>query len=147
MGAFMLFWIVRRLAAGRLVRSRLALAGGVVVGAVVLAAVNAVPAGASPARGAPARVASGGFRAACPLAPAGEMRCYAVYRPQFAVNAALAAGQSAGPAGLTPQQIEAAYRLPVSRRSRMTVAVSIAFNARTWTVTWRSTDPSSTCPP
>ncbi|HXS63566.1 MAG TPA: S8 family serine peptidase [Streptosporangiaceae bacterium] len=135
----MLFWIVRRLAAGRLVRSRLALAGGVVVGAVVLAAVTAVPAGASPARGAPARgapargaparVASGGFRAACPLAPAGEMRCYAVYRPQFAVNAALAAGQSAGPAGLTPQQIEAAYRLPVSRRSRMTVAVSIAFNA------------------
>jgi subtilase family serine protease len=57
------------------------------------------------------------------------MRCYAVYRPQVAVNAALTAGRSAGPKGLTPQQIQAAYRLPVSRRSRITVAVSIAFHS------------------
>ncbi len=71
---------------------------------------------------------AGGFVAACPRARPGEMRCYAVYRPQVAVNAALTAGRSAGPKGLTPQQIQAAYRLPVSRRSRITVAVSIAFH-------------------
>jgi subtilase family serine protease len=77
-----------------------------------------------------------GLSAACPPAPAGAMRCLALYRPQFAVNRAIAAGRhgaSARPSGLTPRQLESAYRLPVSRRTGQTVAVSIAYNTpRLW---------------
>jgi hypothetical protein len=75
------------------------------------------------------RELAGRLRAACPRIRAGDIRCLALYRPQAAVNAALAAGRKAGPAGLSPRQIESAYRLPVSRRSRATVAVSIAYHA------------------
>jgi subtilase family serine protease len=56
------------------------------------------------------------------------MRCYALYRPQFAVNRALAAGKVTRPVGWTPQQLERAYRLPVSRQSHQTIAVSIAYS-------------------
>jgi subtilase family serine protease len=56
------------------------------------------------------------------------MRCFALYRPQFAVNRALAAGRATRPAGWTPQQLERAYRLPVSRQSHQTIAVSIAYS-------------------
>jgi subtilase family serine protease len=57
------------------------------------------------------------------------MECFALYRPQYGVNAALAAGRAAAPKGLSPQQIQAAYKVPAGRQSRQTVAVSIAFNA------------------
>jgi subtilase family serine protease len=61
-------------------------------------------------------------------APKGMETCLTLYRPQSAVNAALAAGKKAKPVGLTPRQLESAYRLPVSRTSHQTVAVSIAYN-------------------
>jgi hypothetical protein len=54
-----------------------------------------------------------------------------MFRPQVAVNAAIAAGvrgQAAEPRGWSPQAIEAAYRLPAARESRQTVAVSIAYD-------------------
>ena len=76
--------------------------------------------------GAPARM-----QAACRAAKPGYARCFTLYRPQASVNRAIAAGipgQASRPIGLTPREIEAAYRLPVSRNSHQTVAVSIAFD-------------------
>ncbi|HET7013330.1 MAG TPA: S8 family serine peptidase [Streptosporangiaceae bacterium] len=84
---------------------------------------------ATPARPAPAK--SAGLKPACPEAPPGFAQCFALYRPQTAVNNAIAAGatgQRSEPHGLTAREIEAAYRLPVSRNSHQTVAVSIAFH-------------------
>ncbi len=54
-----------------------------------------------------------------------------MYRPQTSVNRAIAegiAGRRSEPHGLTPKEIERAYRLPISRDSHQTVAVSIAFH-------------------
>jgi subtilase family serine protease len=72
------------------------------------------------------------MRRACPWPPAkGTESCFALYKPQTSVNRAIArglAGRVARPEGLTPKQIESAYRLPVSRRSHQTVAVSIAYD-------------------
>ncbi len=73
----------------------------------------------------------GAPRAACGPAPAGDERCFAIYQPQASVNAAIARGLTgavARPLGLTPKEIESAYRLPVGRRTHQTVAVSIAYN-------------------
>jgi subtilase family serine protease len=71
------------------------------------------------------------FKAACPDAPAGYFRCFALYRPQTSVNRAIAAGiagVASRPIGLTPRKLEDAYRLPVNRHTDQTVAVSIAYN-------------------
>jgi subtilase family serine protease len=59
------------------------------------------------------------------------MSCFTLYQPQVSVNRALAerlTGAIARPQGLTPAEIESAYRLPVGRQSHQTVAVSIAYN-------------------
>jgi subtilase family serine protease len=110
-----------------------ALAGQVLLAGVLLAAPTMSPAlraNAAPS-GPQAPAAGPGLRPACPPAAPGRMRCFALYRPQYAVNRAIAAGatsRSARPSGLTPRQIESAYRLPVKRDSRQTVAVSIAFS-------------------
>jgi hypothetical protein len=66
------------------------------------------------------------LRPACPVAPPGQMRCFALYRPQHRTEQALAAGNAVHPVGWSPQALERAYRLPVSRSSHQTVAVSIA---------------------
>ena len=88
-------------------------AASLIAAAVTLAAVLSAPASAGPAAGS-------GLRAACPTPRPGYMQCFALYR---------AAGGSK-PVGLTPEQIETAYRLPVSRGGAgQTVAVSIAYNA------------------
>jgi hypothetical protein len=55
------------------------------------------------------------------------MRCFTLYRPQYAVNQALAEGHPTQPQGWGPKALERIYRLPVSRGSHQTVAVSIAF--------------------
>ena len=110
--------------------------------AVVVAAVVVVPAVLGPAAVASAgpqragRVAAGqpgpdgvgGVRPACPVAPPGQARCYALFTPQVAVNAAVAAGRPAQPKGLSPQDIERAYRLPASAGTGQTVAVVEAYN-------------------
>ncbi|MGH3394192.1 MAG: S53 family peptidase, partial [Streptosporangiaceae bacterium] len=67
-----------------------------------------------------------GLRAACPQPRPGDMRCFALVQPQYAVNRALAAGRKTRPRGWTPQQLERAYRLPVDLLSHQTVAVAIA---------------------
>jgi subtilase family serine protease len=72
------------------------------------------------------------MRRACHWPPAkGTESCFALYKPQTSVNRAIArrmSGLAATPKGLTPKEIEAAYRLPVNRQSHQTVAVSIAFD-------------------
>lgn len=111
---------------------RTALAGVVVALAGAGLAVPVMSAGAAtPARPAPVKSGTAGLRAACPKARAGFERCFALYRPQTAVNQAIAAGATgkrSKPHGLTAKNIEAAYQLPINRRSHQTVAVSIAFH-------------------
>ncbi|HEY2550004.1 MAG TPA: S8 family serine peptidase [Streptosporangiaceae bacterium] len=82
-----------------------------------------------PAAGSAAGPAGGaGLQAACPAVAAPLMRCFTLYRPQLRVNRSLAAGKVSHPVGWSPKTLERAYRLPVSRRSHQTVAVSIAFH-------------------
>ncbi len=102
--------------------------------AVALAAIGAgVSAAAIPAAAGtvtPAR-AHATLRAACRPVPSGYERCLVVFRPQFSVNRAIAAGltgTAATPKGWGPRQLERAYRLPVNRRSHQVVAVSIAYD-------------------
>ena len=76
------------------------------------------------------------MRAACQRRGARQARCYALYAPQVAVNAAIAAraaGQPAAAGATTPKgwgatSIEQAYQLPVRRSSDATVAVVDAFS-------------------
>jgi len=75
-------------------------------------------------------------RAACPPAGPRQARCFAVYAPQTAVDAALAAraaGQHVAPGATTPQgwnakDIESAYKLPVTKGQGQTVALVDAFS-------------------
>lgn len=99
--------------------------------AIVCLGLAAATAGGSGA-GAAATPARGGaaLRAACPRAPAGDERCFALFAPQLAVNAAIAArvrGAASEPAGLSPADIAAAYKLPVRRNPDQTVAVVEAY--------------------
>ena len=78
---------------------------------------------ASPAGAASARPRSGAARIAritaaartgpqraCPVARPGEMSCFVLARPQYAVNRSLAAARRARPKGWTPRQLERAYQ-------------------------------------
>ena len=79
----------------------------------------------------PARQPAAGMRAACAPARPGFARCYALWGPQATVNRAIAAGVSgaaARPKGWGAKDLESAYKLPVSRRTHQTVAVTIAYN-------------------
>lgn len=71
------------------------------------------------------------IRRACPVARPGRAQCLALYTPQVAVNRAVAAGLAGAastPKGLSPGQIQSAYKLPVSRDSHPLIAVSVADN-------------------
>ncbi len=73
---------------------------------------------------------------ACPPVAPRFARCLTLFTPQVAVNRALAArgaraaGPAAKPQGWGAKSIEAAYKLPVGRRSRVLVAVVDAFGDR-----------------
>jgi Subtilase family len=114
----------RRRAAGLAPLLALSLA----VGAAGLAA--AARAAATPRHLNPAS-SSAHLRHACPAAPFKQERCLVLYAPQRSVNHAIAAGETgaaARPKGWGARQLESAYKLPVSRTSHATVAVSIAFD-------------------
>ena len=103
--------------------ARAALAGAALAAATL--AVGGTSAAASPGAASP------GLKAACPVAAPRHARCLTLYRPEVAVNRALAAGVrglAAQPAGWGARAIESAYKLPVSRNPHAVVAVSIAFN-------------------
>src|SRR5262249_32337545 len=85
----------------------------------------APPAAASPSAAAPA------VKAACPAAGLRHARCLTLYRPEAAVNRAIAAGArglAAQPAGWGARAIRSAYKLPVGRNPHAAVAGSIAFD-------------------
>jgi Subtilase family len=137
----MTFLASRRRRSASALASVIALAGALLA-APVLSAAAPASAGLAPARTglapartglAPARTvaAAPALRSACPPTPPGYARCFTLYRPETAVNQAIAdgiSGRASRPAGLSPQAIESAYRLPVNRDSDQTVAVSIAFH-------------------
>jgi hypothetical protein len=96
--------------------------------AVLAATVTpAVPASAGAAR-IPAT------RLACHAARPGHASCYVIYQPRHLTPSTGRTGwagpalASTHPTGLGATQLEQAYRLPVSRQTRQTVAVSIAYN-------------------
>src|SRR5262249_21431588 len=64
----------------------------------------------------------------CARPEAGQAQCFLVYRPQAAVNHAMAAGRPGGPKGLSAAAIRSAYRLRSRGSQDQTVAVSIAFH-------------------
>jgi subtilase family serine protease len=118
-------------------RTRRRRAGGLLAATAALTigalGLQATAAGAAPAAAGLARpVQASGLRRACAWPPApGDASCFVLYQPQTSVNRALAEGLTgaiARPKGLTPRQIQEAYRLPVGRQSHQTVAVSIAYN-------------------
>ena len=99
-----------------------------VVGALTLAAgaAGAGPAMAGPTAAAVREAGTPAVRRACPPARRGFERCFALFAPQVAVNAAIAAGASglaATPAGWGAKSIASAYKLPVTRDPHQTVAV------------------------
>ena len=105
-----------------------ALASVVAVAPAAAAQATAAQATAAPATpgGAPATL-----QPACAPAQFGYERCLVLFRPQFSVNRAIAAGvtgAAATPQGWGPRQLERAYKLPVNHRSHQMVAVSIAFD-------------------
>ena len=105
------------------------LAAGLAVAAAGLAAT--APAAATPRDAGAASARAQVLRPACPAAPFKQERCLVLYAPQTSVNAAIAGGVSgaaARPKGWGARQLEHAYKLPVGRSSRATVAVSIAFD-------------------
>lgn len=118
----------------------LALAAGLAV-AATLAQGGAAGGAARPPRPARrltsvTRDGAARMRAACLPRRPRQARCYALYAPQASVNAAIAAraaggaavARSAAPKGWGATSIERAYKLPVKRRPRATVAVVDAFS-------------------
>jgi subtilase family serine protease len=103
-----------------------------VIAAVALTAAGVPAHAASPSAhtsrspaGAKAMPASR-LRAACGPARPGQARCLTLYKPQMAVNRAIAAGRSglaAQPMGWGAMAIESAYKLPVSLDPHQTIAV------------------------
>jgi hypothetical protein len=114
-------------------------AGNTVTETLMRAYATATPAAASGAAGAAGRAGAaspagaagaGGYRAACPPAGPGEATCFVLYTPRTVAAVARAAGFGtvSAPAGWGARAIERAYRLPVARNPRQTVAVVGAFD-------------------
>jgi hypothetical protein len=105
-------------------------------GVLALAAAGALSLGTAAGAGVTAGAGAGrppgpALRAACPAPRPGYARCLVLYAPQVRVNRAIAAGltgAAVAPSGWDPQELQAAYQLPVSQASHQTVAVSIAFD-------------------
>ena len=91
--------------------------GLVAAAAAVLLLVTGLSAGVAAAAPASAHPVTGtGLRAACPAAPRGHERCYALFARQSGVNAAIAAGltgQAATPQGWGAKAIEAELNLGI----------------------------------
>jgi len=109
-------------------------AAGVAAVVAVVITTGALGVQAAPAQSARPQLAGQAsvMRRACQWPPAkGTESCFALYEPQTSVNRAIDKGMTglvATPRGLTPKEIESAYRLPINRRSHQTVAVSIAYD-------------------
>ena len=83
------------------------------------------PALAGPSPGQPRSPhATGTLRTACPIARPGRAQCFVMYRT---LPRGTGAAATAKPVGLTPRDIQSAYRLPFRRNPRQTVAIVDAF--------------------
>ena len=114
-------------------RRAVAVFGAIVASTVVAATVvaGAAPAVAATRIGGTGAPGDGFIRPPCAAASARSEQCFLEYRPQTAVNRAIAAGQAgsaATPRGWSPADLRAAYKLPAQLHSTQTVAVSIAYN-------------------
>lgn len=89
-------------------------------------------------------VPSGRLRAACRARP-GQERYFAEYAPQAPVSAAAAGTRAAAPRGWSPRDLDPAYRLPVSRGSGQTVALSEAYRTPRLAADLAATAASTTC--
>jgi hypothetical protein len=75
-------------------------------------------------------------RAACPVARAGQERCFTLYAPEIAVNRAIAEKAAGGrvparsttPQGWGAKAIESAYKLPVTKGAGQTMGIVDAFS-------------------
>jgi len=101
--------------------TRRALAPAAAAASVLGLIVSAGPALAGPSPARP-HAPHGEYvlHAACPAPRPGRARCFVLYRAQREGTRAAA---TAGPSGLTPQDIWSAYRLPFRRDSNQTVAI------------------------
>ena len=116
----------RRRSPGRAVAAAMAVAA--VTGAITAGTAHAVAARTEPAAAAAAPRA---MKSACPPPGPGYMRCFALFAPQTAVNAAIAAGvtgAAARPRGWGAKAIKSAYKLPTSRNPHEEVAVVEAYD-------------------
>ena len=116
----------RRRSPGRAVAAAMAVAA--VTGAITAGTAHAVAARTEPAAAAAAPRA---MKSACPPPGPGYVRCFALFAPQTAVNAAIAAGvtgAAARPRGWGAKAIKSAYKLPTSRNPHEEVAVVEAYD-------------------
>jgi hypothetical protein len=91
-----------------------------------------VTAAVLPWRSSPASAGIGGYRPACAAPGAGQAQCFVLYEPEPGTSATAGTPAVASakklPAGWGARDIENAYKLPVGRHSRATVAVVEAYD-------------------
>jgi hypothetical protein len=120
--------------AAELVTQAGAAPASVTAASVTAASLTSAGTAAAPAAGTAGTAAAGGapgYRAACAAPGPGRAQCFVLVAPEPGSSGANADGiavTAKKPAGWGPRDIEHAYRLPVSRGSRATVAVVEAFD-------------------
>src|SRR4051812_21216008 len=109
---------------------------GAVLGGLILALVpflsstaSAVPAFVGTVTAAPAATAAHPFHHACSTPSAGKASCHALVRGDVATSEAAVKRHAATPSGLTPSNLQSAYKLPSSTAgSGQTVAIVDAYD-------------------
>ncbi|MCO6008740.1 S53 family peptidase [Actinoallomurus purpureus] len=109
------------------------LAGGLILALVpfLSSPASAAPAAATSATVAAAPVVQHPFHHACSTPGAGRASCNALVRGDVATSAAAVRRAAAAPSGLSPANLQSAYKLSASGGSGQTVAIVDAYNAPT----------------
>jgi subtilase family serine protease len=109
-----------------------AVLGGLVLALTPFLSATAGAASAAPAGPAAPAAASHPFHHACSTAKAGHASCDALIRSDIAKSAASLRAAAAAPSGLSPANLQSAYKLPsATAGSGQTVAIVDAYNAPT----------------
>src|SRR3954468_21486962 len=103
---------------------------GTILGGAVLALVPFLSAAANAApQAAPAAASSPAFHHSCATAKAGHAHCDAIVRDGIATSATTLRAHAAAPSGLSPANLQSAYKLPSSTGgSGQTVAIVDAYD-------------------
>ena len=108
---------------------------GTIVGGLLLALVPFLPTAANAAPQAPAQpqaAASAAYHHSCATVKPGRASCTALVRNDIATSAYALREALAAPSGLSPANLQSAYKLPSSSAgSGQTVAIVDAYNAPT----------------